>query len=184
MPSRDIVHEEALGEHAYTVLVSVREEREGDEKVFNKILVPVDDSANSRLAIELATDIGRHVAGRAHATITLLRVTQTKTAAEAGETELFERLLDGIRYGKIETHARMGTSEANTILESAEDFDLVIFGASDESTLGRLFPGRARNRFSLWTAKRVLRLAKPTTITVKHRPNKLRSLVHRVLLPG
>jgi amino acid transporter/nucleotide-binding universal stress UspA family protein len=151
---------------------------------FKKILVPVDDSANSRLAVELAADLGRHIAGRAHAEITLLRVTQTKAAAEAGETELFERLLEGIEYGKIEARARMGTSEANTIVEAASDFDLVIFGASEESSLGWLFPGKAGNRFSLWTAKRVLRLAKPTTIMVKRRPNRLRSLFQRVVPPA
>jgi amino acid transporter/nucleotide-binding universal stress UspA family protein len=154
------------------------------KQAFNKILVPVDDSANSRLAVELATDLGRHIAGRAHAEITLLRVTRTKTAADAGETELFQRLLDGIDYGKIETIAQMGTSEANTILESAEHFDLVIFGASEESPLGRLLPGKTGSRFSQWTAKRVLRLAKPTTIMVKRHPNKLRSLLQRVVLPG
>jgi amino acid transporter len=154
------------------------------KQTYSRILVPVDDSANSRLAVELATDLGRQIAGRAHAAVTLLRVTPTRTAAEAGETELFERLLDGIDYGKIETKAQMGTSVANTILEAAADFDLVIFGASDESPLGRLFPGKAGSRFSLWTAKRVLRLAKPMTIMVKRRPNKLRSLVQRVVLPG
>jgi len=153
-------------------------------QVFSRILVPVDESANSRLAVELAADLGRHVAGRAHATITLLRVTETKTAADTGQAELFTRLLEGIEYGKIETNAQMGTSEANTILEVAEDFDLVIFGASDESPLGRFYPGKASNRFSPWTAKRVLRLAKPTTIMVKRHPNKLRSFMQRLLLPG
>lgn len=154
------------------------------KRELRNILVPIDDSANSRLAIELATDLGRHIAGRAHAEITLLRVTATKTAAEAGETELFERLLDGIEYGKIDTKAQMGASEANTILEAAKGFDLVIFGASDESPLGRLFPSKAKNRFSLRTAKRVLRLAKPTTVMVKRHPNKLRSLIQRVVPPG
>jgi nucleotide-binding universal stress UspA family protein len=154
------------------------------KQTYSKILVPVDDGTNSRLAVELATDLGRQIAGRAHAEITLLRITPTKTAAEAGETELFAQLLEGIEYGKIETKAQMGTSVANSILEAAADFDLVIFGASDESPLGRLFPGKAKGRFSLWTAKRVLRLAKPTTIMVKRRPNKLRSLLQRVVLPG
>ena len=154
------------------------------KQTIENILVPIDDSANSRLAIELATDLGRHIAGRAHAAITLLRVTATKAAAEQGETELFSRLLEGIAYGKIETKAQMGTSEANTIIEAAEDFDLVVFGASEESPLGRLFPYKAERRFSAWTTKRVLRMAKPATIMVKRRPNKLRSLLQRVVLPG
>ena len=154
------------------------------KQAYSRILVPVDDSANSRLAIQLATDLGRHIAGRAHAEITVMRVTRTKKAAEAGEKELFDRLLDGIEYGKLETEARMGTSEANTIIEAAEDFDLVIFGASEESVLGRLLPGKSGDRFSQWTAKRVLRLGKPTTIMVKRRPNRLRSLLQRVVLPG
>jgi len=154
------------------------------KSTISNILIPVDDSANSRLAIELATDLGRHIAGRAHAAITVLRVTATKAAAEAAESEIFERLLEGIEYGKLETKAQVATSEANTIIEVAEAFDLVIFGASDESTLGRLLPGAARNRFSPRTAKRILRLATPTTVMVKRRPNRLRSLLQRVVLPG
>ena len=149
----------------------------------SRILVPVDDSANSRLAVELATDLGRHIAGRAHAEITLLRVSATKSAADEGETALFARLLEGIDYGKLETRAEAGTSEANTIIEAAGDFDLVIFGASDESSLGRMFGRNAGNRFSAWTAKRILRMAKPTTVMVKRKPSKLRSLLQRLVQP-
>jgi len=152
------------------------------KRTIERILVPVDASSNSRLAIELATDLGRHVAGRAHAAITLLRVTKTKAAAKAGETALFERLLENIDYGKIETRAQAGTSEANTILEEAERFDLVILGASEASPLDGVFPRQARNRFSARTTKRILRQAKPMTVLVKRRPAILRSFLRRALL--
>jgi amino acid transporter/nucleotide-binding universal stress UspA family protein len=148
-----------------------------------KILVPVDDGPNSRLAVELATELGRQLAGRAHAAITLLRVTRTKTAAEAAETELFDHLLEDVEYGKLETRTQVGTSEANTIIEAASNFDLVIFGASDESTLGRLLPGK-EDRFSAWTAKRILKMAKPMTVMVKRRPNRLRSALQRIVGKG
>jgi nucleotide-binding universal stress UspA family protein len=147
------------------------------------ILVPVDDSANSRLAVELATDIGRHIGGRAHAAITLLRVTRTKAAADEGETELFKELLKDIDYRKLETRTQMGSSEANTIIEAAKDFDLVIFGASEESSLGRLFPKAAEKRFSARTAKRIISRAEPTTVMVKHRPAILRSVIQRIVVP-
>ena len=152
------------------------------KRTIERILVPVDASANSRLAIELATDLGRHVAGRAHATITLLRVTKTKAAAKAGETALFEWLLEDIDYGKIETRAQAGTSEANTILEAAEKFDLVILGASEASPLDRVFPQTVRNRFSARATKRILRQAKPMTVLVKRRPAILQSFLRRALL--
>ena len=135
------------------------------------------------MAVELATDIGRHVAGRAHAEITLLRVTRTKKAAEEGETAFFEHLLEGIDYGKIETKAQMGSSEANTILEAAEHFDLVIFGASEVSPLARLMPHLAKDRFSPRTAKRILAKAKPTTVMVARRPAVLQSVIQRMVPP-
>lgn len=147
------------------------------------ILVAVDGGANSRLAVELATDIGRHVAGRAHAAITLLCVTDSKTAADEGETALFAPLLEGIDYAKLETTAQAATSQANAIIEAAEEFDLVVIGAGETSPLGGLFPGAAENRFSARTTKRVLREAKPTTVMVKRRPPLLRSFVQRALWP-
>jgi nucleotide-binding universal stress UspA family protein len=153
------------------------------KREIKNILVPVDAGANSRLAIELACDLGRHVAGRAHAAITLLRVTRTKTAAEEGETALFERLMEGVDYGKIETKAQAGTSEANTILETAEQFDLIIFGANDRPPLNQLFRRAAEDRFSARTTKRILREAKPTTVMVKRRAALLRSFIQRTLLP-
>ena len=147
----------------------------------NKILVPVDASANSRLAVELATDLGRHIAGRAHAEITLLRVTHTKADAQDGAPALFDHLLEGIDYRKIEKKVQVGRSEANTIIEAAEDFDLVIFGASEASPLRRYFPDKARNRFSPWMMKRILSKAKPTTVMVKRHPAMLQSLVRRII---
>jgi len=151
------------------------------KQTVKKILVPVDESANSRLAVELATDIGRHIAGWAHAEITLLRVASTKTAAKQGEAALFDHLLEGIKYGKIETKILVGRSEANTIIEAAEEFDLVIFGASETLPLRRLFPDAARRRFSSWTMKRVLSGTKPTTVVVKRHPAMLRSFVQRII---
>jgi len=153
------------------------------KQTIKSILIPVDAGANSRFAVRLGTELGRHIAGRGHAAITLLRVTETKTAAENGQKALFERLLKDIDYGKLEARAQVGTSEANTIIEAAEDFDLVIFGASEESRLSRLFPWTAQNRFSARTAKRILREAKPTTIMVKRRPALLRSFLQRAIFP-
>ncbi len=148
------------------------------------ILVAVDDGPNSRLAVELATDLGQLVAGRAHAAITVMCVTRTKTAAEAGEPQLFERLLKDIDYGKLETVTRQGTSRANTIIEEAENFDLVILGAGETSRLSRLLGHKPDNRFTALTSKRVLREASPMTVMVKHCPALLRSFLQRTLFPS
>jgi len=152
-------------------------------RTIRSILVPVDGTPNSRLAVELAVDLGRHVAGRAHAAVTLLRVARTKASAEEDETPLFDRLLGDIDYGKLDTGVRVGTSKANTILEAAEEFDLVILGASETSALGRIFPGKTDGRLSERTVKRVLREARPTTVMVKRRPAILRSILRRALAP-
>jgi len=151
------------------------------KETVKSILVPVDAGPNSRLAIELAVDLGRHITAPAHADITLLRVTETKAAAEKGETALFEPLLEGIDYRKIKTIAQAGTSEANTIIDIAEGFDLVIFGASEAFPLKRWLSHTGTNFFSAWTTKRILREAKPTSIMVKRRRAIFRSFVRRML---
>ncbi len=148
------------------------------------ILVPVDTSPNSRFAVEIATDLGRHIAGRANAEITLLRIVATKSEAEKGKAEYFEKLLDGITYGKIEQIVVAASSEANEIIEQAADFDMVVFGANEAQPFGKLFPRTMAGRFSARTAKRILREAKPTTVMVKRRPAILRSLLQRALMPG
>ncbi|MGA8259757.1 MAG: amino acid permease [Arenicellales bacterium] len=148
------------------------------------ILVPVDDTDNSRLAIELAADLGRHVAGRAHAAITVLRVTSTKAAAEEGETALFDRLLKDIEYGKLERKTQAASSAANAILQAAEDHDLLIFGASETRPFGRLLPPRSGDRLSSRAGKRLLREAKPATVMVQRRPAILRSFLRRTLRSG
>jgi len=144
------------------------------------ILVAVDNGPNSRLAVELATDLGRHVAGRAYAEITLLRVTRTKAAAEEGEAALFERLLEDISYGKLETRVEAGSSQANTILEAAKGFDMLILGASEEPPVIHLFGRDDENRLSARSTKRIAREAKPATVIVKRRPAILRSFLQRL----
>jgi len=153
------------------------------KRTIKTILVPVDGSANSRLAVELAADLGRVIAGRAHAAITLLHVTETKAAAEEGAEALFKPLLEDIDYGKLETRVEAGTSKASTIVAAAEKFDLVIIGESEVSPLRRLLPRPAQDRFSTRTTKRVLREAKPMTVLVRRRLPVLRSFLQRSLFP-
>jgi len=140
------------------------------------IMVPVSAGRNSRFAVELATDIGRVVAGRKHARITLFRVARTKAeaAAAAEDTALFDGLRDGITYGQITTRIALATSVANAIITEAEDYDLVILGAGEERMFERILSGNI--------AKRVLREAKPSTVMVKRREPALQSLLRRTVL--
>jgi amino acid transporter len=146
------------------------------KKVVETILVPVDAGANSRLAVELATDIGRVVAGRKIARITLLRVVRTKAEVEAGSDPLFEKLREGIDYRQIEAKVVQATSVVNTVLDEAERHDLVIFGASEEPLLKRVLAG---NR-----SRRILRRAKPLAVMVKRRHRVLHWLLRRAVLPS
>jgi amino acid transporter/nucleotide-binding universal stress UspA family protein len=146
------------------------------KRVIETILVPVDPGPNSRLAVELATDIGPVVAGRKHARITLLRVVKTKTEVEGGSEPLFERLREGIEYLQIDTKVIQGASISNAIIAEATNYDLVIFGASNEPMLKRITAGSI--------AKRILRGAKPETVMVKRRQPVLYSLLRRTVLPS
>jgi amino acid transporter len=146
------------------------------KRTIENILVPVDPGANSRLAVELASDIGRVAAGRKTAQITLLRVVRTKSEQQAGETELFEELLDGIDYPKTVTNVIQATSIANTIVAEAAKQDMLVFGASDERLFERILAGNI--------AKRILREAKPLTVMVKRRHPRVYSLLRRTILPA
>ena len=137
------------------------------------ILVPIADNENSRSAVKLAADLGTVLPGRANAEITLLHVVPTKAAAEAGQDALFDHVLDGVDYKKLEKQVVVGTSVANTVIEAAEKFDLVVFGLSEASVLQRI----QRNR----TGRRILRHAKPTTVMVVRRQPALKSLMRRAL---
>lgn len=144
------------------------------KETYERILVPVISGANSRLALELACDIGRVVAGRKHACVTLLHVVRGKEALSAGWDAEFADLREEITYGKLETKLIQGSSIANTIIEEAENHDLMIFGASDEPIFERILTGSI--------SRRLLRDAKPTTVMVKRRQPVLSSLLRRTVL--
>jgi len=142
-------------------------------RTIRTILVPVDAGPNSRLAIELAVDLGPTVAGRAHARITLLHVVSTKAEAEDPHDALFDRLLHGIDYRQIERQVVQHTSATNAILEAAESHDLLIFGAGEQSVFEHIRPRGV--------SRRLLRDAKPATVMVKRRPHRVPSLLDRLI---
>lgn len=146
------------------------------KQVIETILVPIDPGPNSRLAVELAADIGPVVAGRRHARITLLRVVRSKADLKVGSESLFEELCAGIEYRQIDTKVIQAASVANAIIAEARHYDLVIFGASDEPMFKRITAGNL--------AKRILRDAKPETVMVKRRQPMLYSLLRRTVLPS
>jgi len=142
-------------------------------RAIRTILIPVDSRPNSRFALELAVDLGPIIAGRAHARITLLRVVATKAEAEDPHDALFDRLLDGIDYRQVERRVAQHTSVTNAILEAAEDHDLLIFGAGEQSVFEHIRPRGV--------SRRLLRDAKPLTVMVKRRPHAVPSLFGRLV---
>jgi len=142
-------------------------------RAIRTILVPVDSRPNSRLALELAVDLGPIIAGRANARITLLRVVGTRAEAEDPHDALFDKLLDGIDYRQIERQVVQHTSVTNAILEAAEGHDLLIFGAGGQSVFEHIRPRGV--------SRRLLRDAKPLTVMVKRRPHAVPSLLGRLV---
>lgn len=126
-------------------------------KAVRRILVPITLGSGSARIIRFARAYAAH--GHADATVILLHVTAGKGEAEQNADTLFAPLVEGTQGGRLEYRLVAGRSVSATILEQAEDCQLVIMGATTQPLFRRLLLGDI--------PKRVLRQARITTIVLK-----------------
>jgi len=139
-----------------------------------RILVPVAGGPNSHRAVRMAANMAE-VAQDGPAEVTVLRVLRTgATQAELtrGHKDMAHSI-EGIAYD-FNLKLVEGSDVTQTILEVAEDYDLIIIGATNEPMFKTLLVGNIPEQVAL--------KAKVTTIMVKRRSGPIKSLLRETVL--
>jgi nucleotide-binding universal stress UspA family protein len=139
------------------------------------ILVPVTTGPNSRRVVKLAVSMARAEVD-SPARITLLHVLpeRARTADRVRGEQAFQYVLEGAGYEVIEKRMVEGANVADTILQEAAGYDLIVMGATEESLFRNVLIGN--------TAEQVARRAEVTTIIVKRRSSRLHSMLRQTVL--
>jgi len=139
-----------------------------------KILVPIAGGPNSRLAAQLAASMAR--ANDQPVTITGLHVVRpgVSQALRIRAQKAVERA-----FADTDCQPRAmiieGENVVDTILATAEDYDLIVLGATNESLFENLLLGNI--------PEQVTKRASVTVIVVKRRSGPVRSFLREMILP-
>jgi amino acid transporter len=147
------------------------------------VLVPVAGGPNSRRAVRMAATMAG-LAEDGPARVTVVRVVH-ENASEAELVRAHQDMaysVEGIPY-EFNIKVMPGNDVVNTILKTAQDYDLIVIGASNEPLFKTLLVGNIPEQVAL--------KAKVTTIMVKRRSGRIKSMLRetvlqppRVKLPG
>jgi amino acid transporter/nucleotide-binding universal stress UspA family protein len=139
------------------------------------ILVPVAGGPNSRRAVQMATDMASQ-AKDGPVKVTALRIVREEaTEAERVRAQKdLTRSVEGILNDEVNLKLVAGNDVVETILKTAEDYDLIIIGATNEPFFSTLLIGSI--------PERVAQGARVTTIMVKRRHDPLRALLRETVL--
>jgi nucleotide-binding universal stress UspA family protein len=138
------------------------------------VLVPVAGGPNSRRAVRMAVNMAE-LGENGPAKVTVLRVVQEG----AGQREVIRAQQDmahsveGINY-EFNLKVAEGSDVVQAILDAAEGFDLIVIGASNEPLFRTLLVGNIPEQVAL--------KAKVTTIMVKRRHGRIKSLLRETVL--
>jgi len=139
------------------------------------ILVPVAGGPNSRHAIRMAVEMARQ-AKNGEVKVTALRVAREG----AGEAELVRAQKD-LAYSvhsappyELNLKVVQGNDVVDTILQTAEGYDLIVIGATNEPMFRNLLIGNIPEQVAV--------RSKVTTIMVKRRHGPIKSLLRETVL--
>jgi nucleotide-binding universal stress UspA family protein len=139
------------------------------------ILVPVAGGPNSRRAVQMAADMAAQ-SKDGPVKVTALRIIR-EDATEADQVRAqkdLARSVEGILYDEINLKMAPGNDVVETILNTAEDYELLIIGATNEPFFNTLLIGSI--------PERIAREARVTTIMVKRRHDPLRAMLRETVL--
>ncbi|MFQ5668858.1 MAG: universal stress protein, partial [Candidatus Binatia bacterium] len=111
------------------------------------ILVPVKQTANSRLAVRLAAQVA-HATG---AVIILLHIVKSKAEQEGMGAQFWEPLVEGLSGVKFERRVEAGRSVVHTVQDAAQDADLVVIGAASSPWWRHVIVGSIPKRIAIRT---------------------------------
>lgn len=139
------------------------------------ILVPVAGGPNSRRATRLALNMA-FSERLGPPKVILMHVVPygARTRHRVRAEQVFNYVLEGIDYEKIERRTVEGQSVVETILEQATGCDLIVIGATEEPLFRNLLFGNV--------AEQVAKRANVTVILVKRRSGALHSFLRQTVL--
>ena len=139
-----------------------------------RLLVPVSDGPNSRLAVKIAVDLAR--SQEEDVEVVLLNVRPPgveRSRVKARAQNLFRRLSEGIDY-PLETRMVVADNPPAGILEVADDFDMIVLGATREPLFRNLLMGNV--------SEQVADEASCPVLLVKRRSSILTSMLRETVL--
>jgi amino acid transporter/nucleotide-binding universal stress UspA family protein len=139
-----------------------------------RVLVPVAGGPNSHRAVKMAATMAG-LAQDGPAEVTVLRILRTgvsQAELTRGHKDMAHSI-EGIAYD-FNLKLVEGNDVAQTILNVAEDYDLIVIGASNEPMFRTLLVGNIPEQVAL--------NAKVTTIMVKRRSGPIKSLLRETVL--
>ena len=161
-----------------TDMAVVRYQRGREDGPYRAILTPVAGGPNSRRAVRLAVQLAQaSLDGPVRVTIAHVVPPNATEAHRVSAQKIFNYMLEGIEFGGVETQLLVGEKVADTIIEAAKDYDLIVIGATEEPLFKNLLVGNV--------AESVANNAEVTVITVKRRSSRLHSVLRQtVLMPA
>ncbi len=161
-----------------TDIAIVRCRDDTDERPIHAIFVPVAGGPNSRRAVRLAIQIASvSLDGPVQVTLAHVVPPHATEAHRVSAQKVFNYTLEGLDYPHVETRLITGDKVAETIVEAAQGYDLIVIGATEEPLFKNLLVGNI--------AETVANQAPVTTIMVKRRSSRLHSVLRQtVLMPA
>ncbi len=138
------------------------------------ILVPVSGGRNSRLATRLAVDLARAYGGDPRVCVIHIVSEQAINGDRVRARQVLDYVVEGIDYPNIETRLVEGQDVAETILDQAEQSDLVVIGATEEPVFRNFLVGTL--------PEKIARRATASVLVVKRRSSRLHSAVRQTIL--
>ena len=158
-----------------TDVAIVRYQRDTDERPIRAIFVPVAGGPNSRRAVRLAVQLAQvSLDGPVRVTLAHVVPPNATEAHRVSAQKIFHYTLEGLDYPHVETTLIEGEKVAETIVEHAKGYDLVVIGATEEPLFKNLLVGNI--------AETVANEASVTTIMVKRRSSRLHSVLRQTVL--
>jgi amino acid transporter/nucleotide-binding universal stress UspA family protein len=139
------------------------------------VLVPVGGGLNSRLAVKLAVSMaqaGEH--GRAKVTLLHVIPVGASNGALVRARQALRNSREGIEYDLLSESIVEGANVVGTVLEQAEDYDLIVIGATNEPLFKNLLVGNIPEQVALQAAV--------TVIMAKQRSSPLHSFLRQTVL--
>jgi nucleotide-binding universal stress UspA family protein len=148
--------------------------RDRPYKELRRLLVPVSDGPNSRLAVKVAVDLASSTDEGGEVVLLNVRPPGVERArVRARAQNLFRRLSEGIDY-PLETQMVVADNPPAGILEVAADFDMIILGATREPLFRNLLMGNV--------SEQVADEATCPVLLVKRRSSILTSMLRETVL--